>query len=236
MSTRIRTCLQKCVYWAELAVANSATYYLTAEWRRAVRYAREAKSLAEKSTDNVAWSELERRILQRGYPIISYQNLFGQDDVSLSQPLPTPAYYDPLEMMQQKLADAEQKHHDVCQRMQSAVNELHTQNEKMAAALAVHERTVKDLHRQIEQLKSENTELREELRFSTRAAEVRKRTDVDVTWLQNERSKYEERCRELEQSLDACKLEVQNFQTLSHHAVSLFTDEQRERFKQYLVD
>jgi chromosome segregation ATPase len=242
MTSRIRILLQKCIYWTDAALQTSIhNYYKTVEWKRAVQYARQAKQLlTAMQISKELWSDLEQRILDRGYPVLSQRALYDSIDsdfnmTDIGNYKLKQHFIDPIEDLQSKLIDEQQQTKQWKIKCSDWERKLDDLNVKLKTQ---YESTVKTLQEQYSQLQQKHETVQDDLETITRkyslyVTHVKEKLDECYATqhasrlLNEEHQASKQLCEELQN-------QVNHFKYISEKAVSLLTDNQREELQQFL--
>jgi len=207
---RIKTCLQKCIYWADCALQHDPQkYYLTPAWKKSIEYAAHAKQLYSTCGGTVCnFPELERHILERGYPVLSRRCIFDEDHDDLTMPIVTDAtFVDPLEEVQLQLQESQRLVHQYKKQMFDQQDEYTT---KIVTMQKEQQSRIASLQDEVNCLTSSNNTLQQEVEILLRK---QSRLNDKLTKKINE-------CQSLQQQLE-------HFKDTSRRAIELMTTDQQ---------
>jgi uncharacterized protein YoxC len=217
----IRNHLQKCNFWVDSAIQKSnKLYFKTPEWKKAIHYAKKAKDqwIILKNDDNGSsgeWSFLEKRILDRGYPVlVEGSELFSRCSSPVHSP-PSSATHtiDPLEKLQQEVDVLTADKKELLNRLNTIHDDMSDRHNR---SIETREKEKKDLENKLRLAEEQTRELEEQLSFSSHT--------------------HHKNTVRLEKIIHELQSEVEAFRRISGKAVELLSPEQKEELHAFLEE
>ena len=240
----VRQLLQKSQHWADAALDKypSHKYFTSPDWKMAVQYAKTAQQkyqeLLKRGPVAFVWTNVEQRILKQGYPVLSKQLLFEDQDTDtvMCKPLmPEVEFEDPIEVLQKQVTESHAQNKMLRQQLLSLQEQLEQLQENHRNSL---ESATTDLRLENTKLKSINENLLDEVKMwegrytilKTRLQNKLYNTDN----LQSQISQYQTQLADWEHKWSRHESFLQQSTMVMQHALEMMTEEQRADLQEYI--
>lgn len=239
----VRQLLQKSQHWADAALDKypSHKYFTSPDWKMAVQYARTAQQkyqeLLKRGPVTFVWTNVEQRILQQGYPVLSKRLLYEPESAEeMCKPvISDAAFEDPIEILQKQVSESHAQNKVLRQQVSDLQQQLETERKRHQEAVST---ATAELLADKDKLTKNNDNLLDEVKiWQGRYSLLKERVQTklaNVESLQKLVDDYRVQLDEWEQKWNSQQTFLQHSTMVMQHALGMLTDEQRAAVQDYL--